>query len=1016
MVIIATGGADGRIATYKFNCQSSNFWSSQCSTVEASRMSVSSTHSAFSGSTSHPQTNTRRIFDNLQGRWKVTRRIASRTSDYPSGYLEGTATFESRLPSDKAFSAEYLYSESGEFVTSHGLAMKAIRKYVYRYNKTWDNITVWFVKVDDGRTVDYFFHDLCFPDFVNGRHLGADEYAAVALLASGHHLCNKDDYAVEYGFVSSGSMPETWTMSFKVQGPNKDYMTNATYTYENQHSTPIPADNRASTVESNAESTARAVIAEKPRNKAACQAPSDSIKTYAWLSETEFLTSTEQGNLLVGTMNTNRKTEEGSTITWEHVIQQPLLRSSCIATSVVTLGICCLTGKDGTIFLYEHNQRIIKAVHSLHRKAGYLKAHRISRGWASLSTRASEQTVIGVLATCLGSSVAALLILSANGKSSMLSVNRERTLELPANFIVKSSCFVDKYRVLVMGSRSGDLAIDNVSNSSVNSAGHTTPKYFPRVLGQDAVTAIEVVSNELSSAYRSCILTTSRNGSYGIHKIIFDELYGSGIPVDLQTLHTGVPPFGPNIEGICIDADTVYLWGFRSTAFVVWNETEKTEAMTVYCGGAHRNWAYHHQRNGKGGGNFVYTKASVCHVHSQKQACHQVMQQGGHGREIKALALSSPSKDGGRELRFLATGAEDTAIRIFDARSGVDGLRCLGIITKHTTGLQKLQWSPDGRLLFSAAGCEEFFVWRLQPAPLITIGAVCEAQCPHVTEEADLRIMDFAVLTIQSETIGMKSGEQGNHDYLITMVYSDSSMRAFRYSPNTKTFTIVTSGTYTTYCLTQAAYIYSANKLSICTASTEGHLAFWPVRMKTDRDDVSEDTIFPLNIHPTLAPNPTPITHKQHIRVHQNSIKSIITIPLPHRGHLIMTGGDDGAIAFIHLRYPHEETATPPILLIPKAHASAVTAVAHLGELGVGNARSRVKHRFVSVGNDQRLKTWVVSVGLAEEGSEALGVVKGGNVSTSVADASCLDVAADGGGRGRLYVAGVGMEGWRVGI
>lgn len=1003
VAIVATGGADGLIATYKLNCQGSDASSNRCDMIEASRISAITSQSPLSS-----RTIAGRIFDGFQGQWKLTRRIQSRSSVYPSGALEGTATFKSRCPSDDASSAEYLYSEIGEFVTRDGLTMKATRKYVYRYNESRDNITVWFVKIDDDSTVDYFFHDLHFRDLVDSQRPRVDEDTGIVLSANGHHLCDKDDYTVEYGFVLSGSTLENWTSSFNVQGPSKDYTTNATYTYENQHSTPKSADTMTPIVQSMEQSTAHGDLAEKARNKKSFTPRSDSFKAYAWLSEKELLTSTGQGNLLIGTMNTRRKPENGSTITWQRVNKHPLLRSPCTVTSIVSLGICFLTGMDGTILLYEHSRMNIEAMHSLRGKVGFLKAHRLSHGWNYLLPGASEQTVIGVFAACLGYSVAALLFLYSGRESSVLSVKKECSLELPANFTVTSSCFLDKETLFIIGSRSGDLAIYNLSKSLVDSAGHTITQRFPNVHGQDAVTVIETVPESLS-AYRSYILTAGRNGSYGIHQVVFDELQGSSIPIRLLTLHTGVLPFGPNIEGICIDADSLYLWGFRSTGFVVWNETEKTEAMTVNCGGAHRNWAYQHQRDGRGGGSLVYTKASVCHLHSQKQAFHEVMQQGGHGREIKALALSSPSKEDSRELRLLATGAEDTTIRIFDASSNVKGFRCLSIITKHTTGLQKLQWSPDGRLLFSAAGCEEFFVWRLQPTPLITVGVVCEAQCPRVTEEADLRIMDFAVLTLQPQTIGSKDDDRGGSVYLITMVYSDSSIRVFRYSIDTKTFALITSGTYTTYCLTQAAYIYSAAKLCICTASTDGHLAFWSVHTKTDAAEISED---PINVNPLLSPNLTTITHNKRIRIHQNSIKSILTLPLPQNSTLIITAGDDGALAFTHLHIPLDETATHSILRLPKAHASAITALAHLGELKAGNDRS---HRFASVGNDQRLKTWAVHVEFAAKGLEGLRVVKEKDMSTSVADASSLDVGVDEGGERRLYVAGIGMERWRVG-
>jgi len=1018
VLIVATGGADGRIATYKLKCQGRDSWTSQCNMGGPSRISGLTTQSTLSVPTGQPRTTIGKIFDNFQGQWRLTRSITSHNSNYPSGVLEGTATFESRLPSHEAFSAEYLYSESGDFVTGDGLAIEATRRYVYRYNRNRDNITVWFVKVEDGITVDYFFHGLKFLALDGGRLSRPEDETGIKLLASGHHLCGKDNYVVEYGLVWNGSAPKDWTVRFNVQGPRKNYMTSGIYTSENQRDTPGPTYPKTFATHNVDPFSGLATITEERKDYESFKSTPDSFKTYAWLSGNEFLTSTEQGNLLVGTMTTRRRPEDGSTIIWQHVSQQPLLRSSCLATSIVSLGICCLTGMDGTIFLYDHSSKSMEAIHSLHRKAGFLKAQRLPTKWDKALPTGLDPATFGILTTCLGASDATALILYPGEGSSVMSVRRECHLQLPTNFILASSCFVDKDIVVILGSRSGDLAIYGPFHISLNSAQGKAPNCIEHVHGQDAITAIEVVPNHLYSVSGSYILTAGRNGSYSIHRIYYGAIDDSSLEFSFQTLHKGVPPFGPNIEGICIDADNLYLWGFRSTEFVVWNETEKAEVMAIDCGGAHRNWAYQHHRDGKGGGDFVYTKASVCHAHSQKQAFHQVMQHGGHGREIKALTLSPPIDDAGRELIFLATGAEDTAVRIFDARTTVDETRCLSIITKHTTGLQKLQWSLDGRIVFSSAGSEEFFVWRLEPAPLVTIGAVCEARCPCVTKEANLRVMDFAVLAIKPESTKSKNGNETEPDYLITMVYSDSSIRVFRYFTDTKSFAVLFSGIYTTYCLTQVTYLRSARKLCICTASTDGHIAIWPLPLETDQQNAPHFIPHLISTNPVSAPSapPTTIIPNTKVRVHQNSIKSMITIPISRYEKLIMTGGDDNAVAFTRLRYhPLEEPLTHSTLLVPRAHASTVTAVAHLGELEAVSERSFVKHRFASVGNDQRLKIWVVTLDLAEEDLGEIRVVRESNVSTSVADANSLDMSVDRSGQRRLYVAGIGMETWKVG-
>ena len=539
---------------------------------------------------------------------------------------------------------------------------------------------------------------------------------------------------------------------------------------------------------------------------------------------------------------------------------------------------------------------------------------------------------------------------------------------------------------------------------------------------------------------------------------------------DFQTLHRGTPPFGPNIEGACIDSGDLYLWGFRSTDFVVWNESQKMEVMTVDCGGAHRNWAYHRHSDGSGGGKFVYTKASVCHLHVQSEASHQVLQQGGHGREIKAMALSLPvNNGGGQQPRVLATGAEDTTIRFFDIDSRNRGYKGLSVLTKHTTGLQKLQWSPDGRYLFSAAGCEEFFVWRVRPAPLITIGVVCEAKCPRVTDDRDLRLMDFAVNTVDP-TSAENGGLEDQLTYLLSMVYSDSSIRVFKYRTGSKSFTLLSTGTYTTYCLTQAARLYLDDSFHLCTGSTDGHLAFWPLQfsskiLNTENNPQTHSTpstSFSSSSSPS-SEYPTSPTYTHRLRVHQNSIKALIIIPLAPSKALLITGGDDGAIALtiLHLSHLEPRSKTPldpnSTLHVPKAHASAVTALAYLGPylplantitnivtrtIDVSNNETTQHHRIASTSNDQRLKTWTISIDLSRTDASGINVRKEGNVHSAVADASSLvvdigdgsdcksaDASGDGddagikegegrdgreGGRRRLWIAGVGVECWRV--
>ena len=916
--IVATGGADGRIATYHPHLHGlpgrTSAWTNQYTMGE-----VVKTLSAMSNETGLAEarkvkSSTESIFDSLKGSWRLSRNLDSTVSTYPSGTLEGTAAFAERPPTENGYETEYLYSESGDFATQQGLTMKATRQYVYRYSRARDSISVWFVKPDDGSTVDYFFHQLDFREASFDSGSGVEPCSA-----HGYHLCVDDNYNASYSFQLKDLKAIQWHTTFDVDGPKKGYIAKATYTRDQE-------GDLESTVSKNMvapliNDDRDAIDNLNGRNKP------DAFKTYTWIGDNEFLTTTEQGSLLLGTLlsKTESSKVDGLRNTiWEHVGHQTSLISSSVAASIPSLGIAFLTGTDGTILLYNRRSKKIVTMGKLSGKAGFLKAQILSERWNASSETSDRRQMAGVFATSLGSSRATVLMFSPVIRAGDQSTEdilgssgvHEFCLTLPSKFTVTSSCFFDAKTRIIVGSRNGDVAIYDLPHTTPGLALNVNPSCFHNIHDEDAITIIQMVPHDRSKPLdRTTIITAGRDGKWAIHHV-FDTLENNNHFVTIETIHTGVPPFGPNIEGACIDPESkdLLLWGFRSKHFVVWNESQKIEFMVIDCGGAHRNWAYTHNPDGSGGGSFVYTKASVCHVHSQTKPSHQVIQHGGHGREIKAIAVSPAiNSDSSSDLRFLATGAEDTTIRIFDLTAN---LNCLTIITKHTTGIQQLRWSSNGHLLFSAAGCEEFFVWRVQSAPLVTIGVVCEARCPTVTEEVDLRIMDFAFEEVYSvhnpDDVGYEP------DYLLSIVYSDSSVRIFNYhtSPTSqRTFQLLSAGTYTTYCLTQAIHLRLGDTLAgLCTASTDGHLAFWPLPTPFSRLDAQHSS----TIHPLHCTSRTPA-------IHHNSIKALQHVALTPSDTLIITAGDDSAIAFTRVRIPdpsgssltfHPTTTT---LLLPNA-------------------------------------------------------------------------------------------------
>jgi len=98
---------------------------------------------------------------------------------------------------------------------------------VYRYREDTDTLSVWFVKTDDNKRVDYLFHEMeiLAPEVKEGQGNMKSGWRAKA-----SHLCIDDTYDVEYEFRFKGVNIVEWRQEYSVKGPNKDYRIKNAYT------------------------------------------------------------------------------------------------------------------------------------------------------------------------------------------------------------------------------------------------------------------------------------------------------------------------------------------------------------------------------------------------------------------------------------------------------------------------------------------------------------------------------------------------------------------------------------------------------------------------------------------------------------------------------------------------------------------------------------------------------------------------------------------------------------------
>lgn len=788
-ILIATGGADGRIVCFDLQKRQDSLQVDNHLHLDPAHdhlfdnseyLKSNPTFDEALAAKTYTKVGPDKLFSILEGKWKLFRKLQSAIFSYPSGNFEGIAVFKKRTPTSHDYDDEYLYTEDGRFVTEQGLVLTANRRYVYRFQKRTNTMTAWFVKPTSESTVDYLFHTLDFSS-IEGESLGSKKDRKTKFVkANGHHLCIDDDYQANYLFGFKSSECDEWGVEYVVKGPKKDYIANSKYLRERATQT-WNLESDFEEIVKNVSSTCD--IRENPRLKSLCSKVG-SFKTYTWISETELLASTAAGFLLLGILRSSEKEGNHETyrdcplfISWREIGQLDDLRHSCIFSSIKSCGVVHLAGVSGTIYCYSHKNQSLEAQMKAPGRVCYLKSHVLNQEPRSLR--------LGVVAACIGSRTVDIFLVDM-GSASSSQLPTLVHLDQKNSFVVTSSCIAFSGEIIILGSRNGDLAIYDIGHPENRIAALDPIYYCENVHGNDAITSIKTLpaNSSESDAKVRYILTTGRNGTFSIHQMSYHYRGNREILISFQTVHVGTPPFGPNLEGACFDENSkeFILWGFRSKEFVVWNESQKTEIMTIECGGAHRNWAFAPHQNEDGGGSLVWTKASTCHVYLQAQASHQVLSHGGHGREIKAMAISPRVKTGDFPAqRFIATGAEDTCIRIFKASTTTDfkcDFKCLEVINKHTTGLQQLQWSSDGHRLFSAAGCEEFFVWRIQSVPCIEVAVICEFSCEPVTNSSDLRIMNFDIAEVKDE--GVFTVDPGFYQCIISMAYSDSSVRVSR--------------------------------------------------------------------------------------------------------------------------------------------------------------------------------------------------------------------------------------------
>ncbi|KAK9478605.1 WD40-repeat-containing domain protein [Lipomyces japonicus] len=517
-----------------------------------------------------------------------------------------------------------------------------------------------------------------------------------------------------------------------------------------------------------------------------------------------------------------------------------------------------------------------------------------------------------------------------------LVLQASRALLPPATFTL-ATVFVNR-GLLLTGSKHGALAAHNLVDRAVAATtGEATASHgvLRRVISDDTVTAI-VLKERLDNSNHGGVLVgvVSRGGGYAIVKAAASTETG-----EFEVLHQNKISRG-SIEGAAYFGQDLVVWGFKNKYFFAWNETKQYEVMSETCGGPHRLWQFSMQAVNDY--VFAYTRASaVCVVRAgltKEDVPFGLVQDGGHGREIRAIAVSPVKFPDGSIL--VATGSEDTCVRLTKVSANDGRLQTIMVSSRHVSGIQAAQWSPDGTYLFTTAAREELVAWRVTtsvsgPGAGIYCRPVADAPLSSGAAAADLRVMDITVRNVT--TAAGDDGQELGPSVIVAAVYSDSTIKIWQFCLSRHEFKLAAETRYKTCCLFTAEFVDVPNhgqrsSWRLLVGSSDGYLTAYDVELCSG-DDITA----------TFAQAWTS-------RVHQSSIRALTTTTTTTTTGgdigIAVTGGDDNSLCGTHL------ASGESAWRVASAHAATVTAVME-ASAGV----------VISAGVDQRLRTWDVSTG-----------------------------------------------------
>lgn len=549
-----------------------------------------------------------------------------------------------------------------------------------------------------------------------------------------------------------------------------------------------------------------------------------------------------------------------------------------------------------------------------------------------------------------------------------LEIKKREAFEKPANIV--SSCFEIYDSYYLVGSRFSSIAVFDTKKENNNST------VLKNLTSGDTITSIQL--SDLGPMFEPIFAITNRDGYYKFIKCDFKNLGNDGF---YEVLHSNKITKG-FLEGSYLDSRLNFItYGFKSSLFYIYDETECLEIASEVCGGAHRQW--HFCKENVEDLVLTYIKASKLFIrHFKKSIYPHVLEPGLHGREIRDVTIMPDNKD--FKGYFFCTGSEDTTIKLSYYDPNSRKIKTYWTERRHVSGLQKCR-AISNSMVISSSAREELFLWKVN-YNRIRPYMMCKQVLPTSNDNPDLRIMDFSVSFVNSN----------EQDFLLSTVYSDSMIKLWYYSSEANTFTLLVSGLYKTCCLLGTELLTVKDNLLLLASATDGHLFGYNV---TDQVLKAGFSIENNKIYMKSSLNTDSSVSLSNERIfdviaHQSGIKTMTLLQESDKKFRIFTGGDDNALALTSVQCNPDMSFVAAVKsTIAKAAASTITGTALCS---IDN-----HERLVSCSVDQIVRVWSFECDELKLESEKY---------TTIADTGCIDTIEDKEGKANIVIGGVGLS------